>query len=778
MRLEEALRKVIRQFGVSVLQEKRLMFVLSDFRAFNDYPAVKQVFQSIVSDGSGKELCCLFLDDDSEGCLAYARNLKKSLAADRHFKQELADYAVDSITFALGLQASVKEPSDHGFDPMESGKGADHESAPAEKVTRRESRAEGSVPQVREPEQPRTEDARPAVRSSGLKSTARTPASPADAGAGRGSSPFRMKWLAVLVLIAGAFAFGRLGGRGSVKPEPVQVRPAEVSMAGNAAQGSSASEDRGSAGNDMQAARTADPLAGKYEYDKGWNYERGLGVRQDYAKALEWYRKAADLGNEAARTRIEAVETLISRNTEGPGQGPAGTGQVQSDAGRESEALAHGNRYFSESNFAEAAKYYRKAAELGNAAAQLALGWLYENGKGVSRNYSEAVKWYRKAAEQGEPVALGNLGHIYYSGHGVKRDYGEALKWFRKAAEQGNDAAYSWLGSMYYNGQGARRNYGEAMKWFLKAAGQGNADAQNYIGWMYQNGLGVLKDNTEALKWYRKAASGGSAAGQINLGWMYENGIGVRQDNAEALKWYRKAAAQGNADAKERASALSRSAAGAQPVQNSPQQSSYVSHHVPEYERAEMYFYGRGVAQDYAEAVRLYSKAAAEGDDRACYSLGWMYQNGLGVRQSLSEAASWYRKAAEHGNTDAHSRLISLDQTPVSYTPERSAYDRPSGSSTPRGGSYDGPSDPAGQYALGDRFFYGRGVPQDYAEAFSWYGKAAGSGNADAMYSLGWMYQNGLGVRQSYSEAVRWYREAAANGNTDAVSRLRSLDSR
>ena len=312
----------------------------------------------------------------------------------------------------------------------------------------------------------------------------------------------------------------------------------------------------------------------------------------------------------------------------------------------------------------------------------------------------------------------------------------------------------------------------------LSRADEGDAYLQLIMGEKCFYGDGLPQDYAGALSWYRKAADQGDAGAEFCLGWMYENGIGGRQDNAEALKWYRKAAAQGNADAKERASALSRSAAGAQPVQNSPQQSSYVSHHVPEYERAEMYFYGRGVAQDYAEAVRLYSKAAAEGDDRACYSLGWMYQNGLGVLQSLSEAASWYRKAAEHGNTDAHSRLISLDQTPVSYTPERSAYDRPSGSSTPRGGSYDGPSDPAGQYALGDRFFYGRGVPQDYAEAFSWYGKAAGSGNADAMYSLGWMYQNGLGVRQSYSEAVRWYREAAANGNTDAVSRLRSLDSR
>ena len=70
-------------------------------------------------------------------------------------------------------------------------------------------------------------------------------------------------------------------------------------------------------------------------------------------------------------------------------------------------------------NYAEAAKWYRKAAEQGDALAQLSLGSLYEQGQGVPQNYAEAAKWYRKAAEQGDALAQLSLGSLYEQGQGV-----------------------------------------------------------------------------------------------------------------------------------------------------------------------------------------------------------------------------------------------------------------------------------------------------------------------------------------------------------------------
>ena len=50
-----------------------------------------------------------------------------------------------------------------------------------------------------------------------------------------------------------------------------------------------------------------------------------------------------------------------------------------------------------------------------------------------------------------------------------------------------------------------------------------------------------------------------------------------------------------------------------------------------------MYFHGRGVAQDYAEALRWYHMAAEQGHAHAGVALSLMYGAGLGVPQDYSE---------------------------------------------------------------------------------------------------------------------------------------------
>ncbi len=45
---------------------------------------------------------------------------------------------------------------------------------------------------------------------------------------------------------------------------------------------------------------------------------------------------------------------------------------------------------------------------------------MYENGRGVAQDYAEAARWYRKAAEQGDAGAQHNLGLLYAKGVGVR----------------------------------------------------------------------------------------------------------------------------------------------------------------------------------------------------------------------------------------------------------------------------------------------------------------------------------------------------------------------
>ena len=80
--------------------------------------------------------------------------------------------------------------------------------------------------------------------------------------------------------------------------------------------------------------------------------------------------------------------------------------------------------------------------------AQNNLGLCYKNGQGVEQDYAQEAKWYRKAAEQGYAIAQYNLGVSYKKGQGVPQDTSEAIKWFKKAAEQGLAAAQSVLAKL------------------------------------------------------------------------------------------------------------------------------------------------------------------------------------------------------------------------------------------------------------------------------------------------------------------------------------------
>ncbi len=81
-------------------------------------------------------------------------------------------------------------------------------------------------------------------------------------------------------------------------------------------------------------------------------------------------------------------------------------------------------------------------------------------------------------------------------------------------------------------------------------------------------------------------------------------------------------------------------------------------------------------------------------------------------------------------------------------------------------------TDARSQNSLGDRYYYGVGVDEDYQKAVVWYRKAAEQGNVLGQCNLGFMYANGYGVAKDYQQAVAWYRKAAEQGNADGQNNL------
>lgn len=201
---------------------------------------------------------------------------------------------------------------------------------------------------------------------------------------------------------------------------------------------------------------------------------------------------------------------------------------------------------------ADAMRHYPKVAR-----------FIFQAGRAAeaSKDYDRAVDLYREAIEEGSVIAMAHLGFLYENGFGVTKSLDEARKWYEKAATRGNVEAMGYLAGLYENAN----DYDQARVWYGKAAERGFPDAISKLGSLHENGLGGLpKDLAQAERWYKKAreafendAKLGDIDAMVNLGKLYQEGrIGIAKDCAEARRWYERAAEAGAPDAKENLSKL------------------------------------------------------------------------------------------------------------------------------------------------------------------------------------------------------------------------------
>ena len=71
----------------------------------------------------------------------------------------------------------------------------------------------------------------------------------------------------------------------------------------------------------------------------------------------------------------------------------------------------------------------------GNAEACLVLGFMYDEGKGVTRDVFKAVELYRKACDGKNATGCFNLGNMYRTGDGVRQSVEDALTFYGKACD-------------------------------------------------------------------------------------------------------------------------------------------------------------------------------------------------------------------------------------------------------------------------------------------------------------------------------------------------------
>lgn len=209
-------------------------------------------------------------------------------------------------------------------------------------------------------------------------------------------------------------------------------------------------------------------------------YETGkYGIEKDHKKALEWYKKAAELEYPPSYAAI---------------------------------GYYHENGLGVEKNVNTAMEYYELGADLDNPQSMYYIGKLYENGEGVKQNAKTAVKWYKKALKENSNHAPSNnaLGVSMLTGNGIKKDVKRAYQLLQMAAQKRNGSAMGNIADMYINGIHFEQDYSKAIEWMEKAAKVGHMPSITELASYYQEGELFAKDLKKSYMWYSIAAELGN----------------------------------------------------------------------------------------------------------------------------------------------------------------------------------------------------------------------------------------------------------------------------
>ncbi|MGC4074209.1 MAG: hypothetical protein QM760_17200 [Nibricoccus sp.] len=155
-------------------------------------------------------------------------------------------------------------------------------------------------------------------------------------------------------------------------------------------------------------------------------------------------------------------------------------------------------------NPAEAAVWYQKAADAGNAYGYVELGALYLYGKLGKDDFQTAASYFEKAAALGDPFGRWHMGRLLAEGKGVTKNEAEAERIWTEEASQGESLSLAAMAEFCRE----HGRYEESMKWarILSAPEK----ALNNIGWFelgmcYRDAPPPIRNIAEARRCLEKA---------------------------------------------------------------------------------------------------------------------------------------------------------------------------------------------------------------------------------------------------------------------------------
>jgi TPR repeat protein len=317
-----------------------------------------------------------------------------------------------------------------------------------------------------------------------------------------------------------------------------------------------------------------------------------------------------------------------------------------------------------------------------------------------AQDYPLAMSLFQTAASGGHALAHFNIAWLLEQGLGAPQDEHAALRHYQAAADLGALLAHQNLGYSFLEGtEAVAQNVEQARHHFSVIADQGIAAAIGQLGDITYSNAKSPDDENKGLEMLLTAARGNDGHSFNRLANVLESKAKMPEDFEHVFKMYQTA--------------------------HELTQTEGTGNFTPAYNLALCFLYGKGVAQNFEEAARLFQQAAQAGDMDAAYNFAMMNFDGSAGQRDVDTAYYWAKAAADK-------------------------------------------SHPAATNMLGYLYLNGCGVTASEKQAAKLFEQAASFGVADAQFNLAILHSNGLGVSVDHERVQELLSQAASQGHAKA----------
>ena len=427
-------------------------------------------------------------------------------------------------------------------------------------------------------------------------------------------------------------------------------------------------------------------------------------------------------------------------------------------------------------------------------------------------------KWLKEEAEGGNVEACYQLAILYSMDEDFGIDPKASVPWFKKASDGGHQEAMFTMAMFNYNGELVPTNKTESARLLSLVDSKAQPIASEALGIMTLAGDGVIKDVSKGLSLLETAARFGRAQSAAMIGQIYLAGEILPMDERKALEWLIKAGELGDASSMAKAGLMVRQASDENSMargrgmifaalsNNMDAAYSEIVSHVAEEVIFKLEERNPSLKTNDSLRLRRLNGTLVQGTVHEVKSTGVAMATGSGVVSvgfiemdvtSRTRCDPLFRELlARSIITERVLGLMAGFEPPQNKAPAKDAKvaleqltslatdglaeaqtwlglalleDRKTEEGlgwlkkSAAGGSSEG------QYALGQAYFKGLGLPVDKKESFRLFSLAAVQGHAEAMLEAGRMRMAGAGCERNTADGLDLIRRSADALESQAI---------